>query len=93
MHVCMQWVEVVSSFMVELDAWSDDHETKLTLDEYLSSSWVSLGARLSVLAFIPFMGVKLTDEMLLSEECIDMSRHLSIAGRLLNVFGSFEVTN
>lgn len=82
------WVEILSIFKIELDTWSDD--TALTLDEYLSSSWVSIGCRICILISMQFLGVKLTDEMLLSEECTDLCRHVSMVDRLLNDVQTFE---
>uniref|UniRef100_A0A1W6QDI7-2 Isoform 2 of Miltiradiene synthase KSL1, chloroplastic n=1 Tax=Isodon rubescens TaxID=587669 RepID=A0A1W6QDI7-2 len=82
------WVEILSMFKIELDTWSDD--TALTLDEYLSSSWVSIGCRICILISMQFLGVKLTDEMLLSEECTDLCRHVSMVDRLLNDVQTFE---
>nr|AZB50374.1 terpene synthase 3 [Salvia yangii] len=82
------WVQILSIFKIELDTWSD--ETALTLDEYLSSSWVSIGCRICILMSMQFIGIKLTDEMLLSEECTDLCRHVSMVDRLLNDVQTFE---
>nr|AZB50376.1 terpene synthase 1 [Salvia officinalis] len=82
------WVQIISIFKIELDTWSD--ETALTLDEYLSSSWVSIGCRICILMSMQFIGIKLSDEMLLSEECIDLCRHVSMVDRLLNDVQTFE---
>nr|AJQ30185.1 kaurene synthase-like protein [Salvia fruticosa] len=82
------WVQILSIFKIELDTWSD--ETELSLDEYLSNSWVSIGCRICILMSMQFMGIKLTDEMLLSEECIDLCRHVSMVDRLLNDVQTFE---
>nr|AHL67263.1 kaurene synthase-like 2 [Salvia rosmarinus] len=82
------WVQILSIFKIELDTWSDD--TALTLDEYLSSSWVSIGCRICILMSMQFIGIKLTDEMLLSEECLDLCRHVSMVDRLLNDVQTFE---
>ncbi|KAH6804553.1 hypothetical protein C2S51_032800 [Perilla frutescens var. frutescens] len=82
------WVEILSIFKIELDTWSD--ETTLTLDEYLSSSWLSIGCRICILTSIQFIGIKVSDEMLLSEECTDLCRHVSMVDRLLNDVQTFE---
>nr|AZB50371.1 terpene synthase 3 [Origanum majorana] len=82
------WVEIVSIFKIELDTWSND--TTLTLDEYLSSSWVSVGCRICILVSMQLLGVQLTDEMLLSDECINLCKHVSMVDRLLNDVGTFE---
>ncbi|KAL1532807.1 hypothetical protein AAHA92_32773 [Salvia divinorum] len=84
------WVEVVSPFMIELDTWSDD--VQLSLNEYMSTSWLSISGRIVVLVSLPFIGVKLSDKMLMSEECTDLSRHVSIIIRLVNDVCSFEVS-
>lgn len=90
MFVWAQWVQILSIFKIELDTWSDD--TALTLDDYLSSSWVSIGCRICILISMQFLGIKLSDEMLLSEECTDLCRHVSMVDRLLNDVQTFEVT-
>nr|QXT24225.1 miltiradiene synthase [Isodon lophanthoides var. gerardianus] len=82
------WVQILSIFKIELDTWSDD--TALTLDDYLSSSWVSIGCRICILISMQFLGIKLSDEMLLSEECTDLCRHVSMVDRLLNDVQTFE---
>ncbi|XP_047974126.1 sclareol synthase, chloroplastic-like isoform X2 [Salvia hispanica] len=82
------WVEVVSSFKVELDAWSNGSQQ--SLDEYMSTSWLSVSGKIVVLMALLFIGVKLSDEMLMSEECTDLSRHVSIIIRLINDVCSFE---
>lgn len=38
-----------------------------------------------------FIGIKFSDEMLLSEECIDLCRHVSMVDRLLNDVQTFEL--
>ena len=86
----VQWVEVVSSFKVELDAWSNGSQQ--SLDEYMSTSWLSVSGKIVVLMALLFIGVKLSDEMLMSEECTDLSRHVSIIIRLINDVCSFEVS-
>nr|APG42602.1 kaurene synthase-like 1 [Salvia divinorum] len=82
------WVQILSCFKKELDTWSDD--TALTLDSYLSSSWVSIGCRICILMSMHFIGMKLSDEMLLSEECVDLCRLVSMVDRLLNDVQTFE---
>ncbi|XP_057799345.1 miltiradiene synthase KSL1, chloroplastic [Salvia miltiorrhiza] len=82
------WVQILTIFKRELDTWSDD--TALTLDDYLSASWVSIGCRICILMSMQFIGIKLSDEMLLSEECIDLCRHVSMVDRLLNDVQTFE---
>nr|AHL67262.1 kaurene synthase-like 1 [Salvia rosmarinus] len=82
------WVQILSIFKIELDTWTDD--TALTLDDYLASSWVSIGCRICILMSMQFIGIKLSDEMLLSEECTDLCRHVSMVDRLLNDVQTFE---
>ncbi|KAG6389572.1 hypothetical protein SASPL_151043 [Salvia splendens] len=82
------WVQIISCFKIELDTWSDD--TALTLDGYLSSSWVSIGCRICILMSMQFIGIKLSDEMLKSEECVDLCRYVSMVDRLLNDVQTFE---
>ncbi|XP_042033856.1 sclareol synthase, chloroplastic-like isoform X2 [Salvia splendens] len=82
------WVEVLSSFKVELDTWSDGSQQ--SFDEYMSTSWLSISGKIVILVALQFIGVKLSDEMLMSEECSDLSRHVSIIIRLINDVCSFE---
>nr|A0A2K9RFZ9.1 RecName: Full=Class I diterpene synthase TPS6, chloroplastic; AltName: Full=Labd-13(16),14-diene-9-ol synthase; AltName: Full=Syn-isopimara-7,15-diene synthase; AltName: Full=Terpene synthase 6; Short=VacTPS6 [Vitex agnus-castus]AUT77125.1 class I diterpene synthase [Vitex agnus-castus] len=82
------WVELLTSFKKELDSWTDD--TALTLDEYLSSAWMSIACRVCTLTALQFLGVKLSEEMLSSQECTDLCRHLSFVNRLLNDVQTFE---
>nr|UVE15963.1 labd-13(16),14-diene-9-ol synthase [Leonurus japonicus] len=82
------WVEILTSFKKELDSWTE--ETALTLDEYLSFSWVSIGCRICILSSLQFVGIKLTDEMVWSQECVDLCRHVSSVVRLLNDVQTFE---
>lgn len=89
MFVQAQWVQILSIFKIELDTWSDD--SPLSLDEYLSSSWVSIGCRICILVSMQFLGVQLSDEMLMSDECTDLCRHVSMVDRLLNDVQTFEV--
>ncbi|KAG6409396.1 hypothetical protein SASPL_127435 [Salvia splendens] len=74
--------------LIELDTWTDD--VQLSLDEYMSNSWVSTGCRMSLLMSSLFLGVKLSEEMLRSEECSDLCRHVSTVLRLLNDVTTFE---
>nr|AZB50372.1 terpene synthase 4 [Origanum majorana] len=83
------WIEILSAFKVELDTWSDG--TEVSLDEYLSWSWISNGCRVSIVTTMHLLPTKLcSDEMLRSEECKDLCRHVSMVGRLLNDIHSFE---
>nr|A0A075FBG7.1 RecName: Full=9,13-epoxylabda-14-ene synthase, chloroplastic; AltName: Full=Manoyl oxide synthase; AltName: Full=Miltiradiene synthase; Flags: Precursor [Marrubium vulgare]AIE77094.1 9,13-epoxy-labd-14-en synthase [Marrubium vulgare] len=82
------WVEILTSFKKELDSWTE--ETALTLDEYLSSSWVSIGCRICILNSLQYLGIKLSEEMLSSQECTDLCRHVSSVDRLLNDVQTFK---
>nr|AZB50368.1 terpene synthase 4 [Leonotis leonurus] len=82
------WVELLTSFKKELDSWTE--KMALTLDEYLSFSWVSIGCRLCILNSLQFLGIKLSEEMLWSQECLDLCRHVSSVVRLLNDLQTFK---
>nr|AZB50367.1 terpene synthase 3 [Ajuga reptans] len=82
------WVEILTSFKKELDSWTED--TELTLEEYLASSWVSIGCRICSLNSLQFLGITLSEEMLSSEECMELCRHVSSVDRLLNDVQTFE---
>ncbi|KAL8536935.1 hypothetical protein ACS0TY_012211 [Phlomoides rotata] len=83
------WVEILTSFKKELDLWTEE-TAALTLDEYLSFSWVSIAGRLCILSSLQFMGIELSEEMLSSQECLDLCRHSSSVCRLLNDVQTFE---
>ncbi|KAH6836264.1 hypothetical protein C2S53_001130 [Perilla frutescens var. hirtella] len=83
------WVEILSIMKLEFDEWSND-DTALTLDEYLSVAWVSITCRICILTSMHFLGIQFSEEMLQSEECTDLCRHVSMASRLLNDVGGFE---
>ncbi|KAL8478433.1 hypothetical protein ACS0TY_030358 [Phlomoides rotata] len=72
------WVEILTSFKKELDSWTK--ETTLTLDGYLSSSWVSIGYRICIINSLQFLGMKLSEEMLSSQECLDLCPAYFISG-------------
>ncbi|KAL1552093.1 Miltiradiene synthase ksl1, chloroplastic [Salvia divinorum] len=82
------WIEMLLAMKIELDTWTDG--VQLSLDEYMSKSWMSTGCRISLLMSSMFLGVKLSEEMLRSEECSDLCRHVSIVRRLLNDVTTFE---
>lgn len=88
----MQWVEIVSVFKLELETWNDINEAEaVSLDEYLCSSWVSVGCRVCILTSMQFLGIKISQEMVESDECSELCRHVSMVDRLLNDVGSFQV--
>ncbi|KAL8521792.1 hypothetical protein ACS0TY_012086 [Phlomoides rotata] len=83
------WVEILTSFKKELDSWTEE-TAALTLDEYLSFSWVSIGCRICILSSLQFIGIELSEEMLWSHECLDLCQHVSSVDRLLNDVQTFE---
>ncbi|KAI3468362.1 hypothetical protein Pfo_025025 [Paulownia fortunei] len=82
------WVEILTSFMKEMDSWSDDAAP--TLDEYLSFTWVSIGCRICIITSIHFLGIKLSKDMVLSPECTSLCKHVSLVDRLLNDLQTFK---
>ncbi|KAL9167318.1 hypothetical protein ABFS82_05G088400 [Erythranthe guttata] len=87
-HLINLWVQILTSFVRELDTWCDD--AAMTLDEYLSFAWVSIGCRICILTSIHFMGIRLSDDMILGEECTNLCIHVSTVNRLLNDLQSFQ---
>ncbi|XP_047974336.1 miltiradiene synthase KSL1, chloroplastic-like isoform X2 [Salvia hispanica] len=83
-----QWLEMLLAMKIELDTWSDG--VQLSFDEYISKSWMSTGSRTVLLMSSLFLGVKLSDEMLASEELSDLGRYVSMVVRLLNDMATFE---
>ncbi|KAL3818443.1 hypothetical protein ACJIZ3_004348 [Penstemon smallii] len=82
------WVEIVTSFMREMDSSSD--ETAPTLDEYLSFAWVSIGCRICSLTSIHFLGIKLSEDIFTSPECTNLCQHVSLVARLRNDLQTFK---
>ncbi|EYU34535.1 hypothetical protein MIMGU_mgv1a003148mg [Erythranthe guttata] len=87
-HLINLWVELLTCFMKELDSWWD--EATMNLDEYLSFSRVTIGAKICTLTSIHFIGVRLSDDMILSQECTSMCMHVGIVDRLLNDIQTFK---
>ncbi|KAG6388185.1 hypothetical protein SASPL_153384 [Salvia splendens] len=82
------WIEMLLAMKIELDTWTDS--VQLSLDECMCKSWISPGCRMSLLMSSLFLAVKLSEEMLRSEECSDLCRHVSTVLRLLNNVTTFE---
>ncbi|KAG8375380.1 hypothetical protein BUALT_Bualt10G0094000 [Buddleja alternifolia] len=82
------WVEILTSFMREMDSWTDD--TAPTMDEYLSFAWVSIGCRICILTSIHFLGIKVSEDIVMSPECTNLSRLVSLGARLLNDLQTFK---
>ncbi|KAG8375406.1 hypothetical protein BUALT_Bualt10G0096800 [Buddleja alternifolia] len=88
-HVLIDvWVEILTSAMRELDSCSDD--TAPTMDEYLSFAGPSIGSRVCILISIHFLGIKLSEEIVLGTECGSMTWHVSLVNRLLNDIQTYK---
>ncbi|KAL0312158.1 UNVERIFIED_CONTAM: Class I diterpene synthase TPS6, chloroplastic [Sesamum radiatum] len=82
------WVEMLTSFMREMDSWSD--ETPPSVDEYLSFAWLSISCRSCILTSTHFLGIKLSEDMVTSPEFTNLCRHVSFVARLLNDLQTFK---
>ncbi|KAL9160415.1 hypothetical protein ABFS82_08G198100 [Erythranthe guttata] len=65
----------------------------IKLDEYLSFARISIGSGVCILTSIYFLGIKLFEEMIFSEECISLSMHAGTIVRLLNDLRSCQNEN
>ncbi|KAL7114983.1 hypothetical protein ACP275_04G155300 [Erythranthe tilingii] len=84
------WVEILTSFTKETDLWIEGDDGTTTLDEYLSITWVSIGCRICILTSMHFLGIKLSEEMVSSQECTSLCVHVSTVDRLLNDLQTFQ---
>ncbi|KAL0330886.1 UNVERIFIED_CONTAM: Cis-abienol synthase, chloroplastic [Sesamum angustifolium] len=82
------WVEMLTSFMREMDSWSD--ETPPSVDEYLSFAWLSISCRSCILTSIHFLGINLSEDMVTSPEFTSLCMHVSFVARLLNDLQTFK---
>ncbi|KAK4388989.1 Cis-abienol synthase, chloroplastic [Sesamum angolense] len=83
------WVEMLTSFMREMDSRSD--ETPPSVDEYLSFAWLSISCRSCILTSIHFLGINLSEDMVMSPEFTSLCMHVSFVARLLNDLQTFKV--
>ncbi|KAL7150087.1 hypothetical protein ABFS83_05G084900 [Erythranthe nasuta] len=81
-HLINLWVEILTCFVKEFDTWCEDDV--INLDEYLSFARISVGTGVCILTSMHFLGIKLSEETILSEECISLCAHVGTVNRLLN---------
>lgn len=62
-----------------------------TFDEYMNSGRISVGAGVTILPSLYFVGPKLSLEIIRSQEYHDLLRLVGICGRLLNDLHTVEV--
>ncbi|PIN17551.1 cis-abienol synthase [Handroanthus impetiginosus] len=82
------WVETLTSFMREMDMFTD--EIAPSMDEYLSFACISIGCRICILTAIHFLGIKLSEDIVISPECTSLCKHVSSVIRLLNDIQTFK---
>lgn len=75
--------------MRELD-WTKDEATP-SMDEYLSVGCVTIASSVCILPAIHFLGLKLPEDVTLSEEYNTLLKHVSIIPRLLNDIRTYKV--
>nr|XP_027080601.1 cis-abienol synthase, chloroplastic-like isoform X3 [Coffea arabica] len=76
------WQELLEGMLTELDWWRENSAP--TIDEYLSVGRTTIGAKICVLTGAYFLGPKLSEDILNSEEMKSLWTHASTVGRLLN---------
>ncbi|KAK4435740.1 Class I diterpene synthase TPS6, chloroplastic [Sesamum alatum] len=79
---------MLTSFIREMDSWSD--ETPPSVDDYLSFAWLSISCRSCILTSTHFLGIKLSEDMVMSREFTSLSMHVSFVARLLNDLQTFK---
>lgn len=82
------WQELLEGMMTELDWWKE--KSAPTMDEYLSVGRVTVGSKICVLTGAYFLGQKLSEDILNSEEMKSLWMHASTVGRLLNDIRTLE---
>lgn len=75
--------------MREMDSWTD--ETAPDMDDYLSFACLSVACRICILRSIHFLGVKLSEDVVMGPEYTSLCRYVSLVVRLLNDLQTFEV--
>ncbi|CAI9781087.1 unnamed protein product [Fraxinus pennsylvanica] len=84
-----QWLDFLNSSMKEVEWWSNN--TIPTVEEYLSNAWMSIAGEACVFPPLLFLGPKLPENLLSTEEYHNMCKHVSLVFRLLNDVRTFEV--
>nr|UXG91345.1 (+)-kaurene synthase [Callicarpa americana] len=82
------WVELLTNCMREMDSWTD--ETAPDMDDYLSFACLSIACRICILTSIHFLGVKLSEDVVMGPEYTSLCRYVSLVVRLLNDLQTFE---
>nr|UVC58053.1 KSL7 protein [Isodon rubescens] len=82
------WIDILTSFKSEMDSCTT--ETPPDLDEYMEFARTSIGVKICVLAFIHFLGIKISEEMVMGEECAKLWKSASSIARLLNDLQTFK---
>lgn len=75
--------------MTELDWWRENLAP--SMDEYLSVGRTTIGSKICTLTGLFFLGPKLSEDILNSEEMKSLSKHLTTVSRLLNDIQTYEV--
>lgn len=84
----MQYVNMTRAMMTEAD-WKMTGR-RPSIEEYLEVGQPSFGLGPIVLSSLYFLGPELTEEAVRSQEYIELFRHMSICGRLLNDIRSYK---
>ncbi|XP_065854405.1 ent-kaur-16-ene synthase, chloroplastic isoform X2 [Euphorbia lathyris] len=87
-HVIKIWLDLLKSMLTEA-LWLKSNSTP-TLNEYMTNGYTSFALGPIVLPALFFVGPKLTDEDVSSDELHDLFKTMSTCGRLLNDWRSFK---
>ncbi|KAL7159544.1 hypothetical protein ABFS83_01G034800 [Erythranthe nasuta] len=90
-HLVNMWVELLTNSARGKLSWSESNAPTITMDEYLSFVWKSIGCIVCIFPSIQFLGVKLSEDISTSNEFNSLCVHSSLACRLLNDLKTFEM--
>ncbi|EYU22004.1 hypothetical protein MIMGU_mgv1a018573mg [Erythranthe guttata] len=85
-----RWLDLLENFARENESWSTETNVAMSLDDYLSFAWKSIGGKICVFTPTPFLGIKIPQEMFKSAEFDSLSEYTGLVCRLLNDLKTFK---
>nr|UVC58052.1 KSL8 protein [Isodon rubescens] len=82
------WICLLTGYKMEMAACTA--ETLPDIDEYMEVGRASIGVIICVLGFIHFLGVKISEEMVMGDECDKLWKNAASITRLLNDLQTFK---
>ncbi|KAL7122330.1 hypothetical protein ACP275_01G038900 [Erythranthe tilingii] len=89
-NIVSRWLDLLEIFAREHESWSNETNVAMSLDEYLSFAWKSIGGTICVFTPTPFLGIKIPQEMFKSAEFNSLSEYSGLVCRLLNDLKTFK---